>query len=47
MALLGGIPGATGKHFYNTQKLPITELEEVMERLLAKPPKHRTTPGNR
>jgi hypothetical protein len=27
------------QHFYNTQKLPIGELEEVMEQLLVKPPK--------
>jgi hypothetical protein len=27
-------------HFYNTQKLPVAELEEVMEQLLVKPPKH-------
>lgn len=29
------------QHFYNTQKLPIHELEEVMEQLLLKPPKHK------
>jgi inosine-uridine preferring nucleoside hydrolase len=27
------------QHFYNTQKLPVGELEEVMEKLLVKPPK--------
>ena len=29
------------QHFYNTQKLPIAELESVMQQLLIKPPKHR------
>jgi hypothetical protein len=29
------------QHFYNTQKLPVKELEEVMEQLLVKPPKRR------
>lgn len=28
------------QHFYNTQKLPIEELEQVMEQLLMKSPKH-------
>jgi len=28
------------QQFYNTQKLPVGELEEVMEKLLVKPPKH-------
>ncbi len=28
------------RHFYNTQKLQIRELEEIMEQLLVKPPKH-------
>jgi hypothetical protein len=28
------------QHFYNTQKLPVGELEEVMEKLLVKPPKN-------
>lgn len=28
------------QHFYNTQKLPIRELEEVMEQLLVQPPKN-------
>jgi hypothetical protein len=32
--------GRDRQHFYNTQKLPIGELEEVMEDLLVKPPKH-------
>lgn len=27
------------QHFYNTQKLPVGELEQVMEELLVKPPK--------
>lgn len=31
--------GRDKQHFYNTQKLPIKELEEVMEQLLVKPPK--------
>jgi inosine-uridine nucleoside N-ribohydrolase len=29
------------QHFYNTQKLPVPELENIMEQLLVKPPKHR------
>jgi hypothetical protein len=29
------------QHFYNTQKLPVGELENIMEQLLLKPPKHR------
>ena len=28
------------QHFYNTQKLPIRELEDVMEQLLVQPPKN-------
>jgi hypothetical protein len=28
------------QHFYNTQKLPVRELEEAMEKLLVKPPKN-------
>ena len=36
--------GRDKQHFYNTQKLPIGELEEVMEQLLVKPPKHGTRP---
>ena len=28
------------QHFYNTQKLPVRELEAIMEDLLVKPPKH-------
>ena len=28
------------QHFYKTQKLPIAELEAVMEQLLVQPPKH-------
>jgi hypothetical protein len=28
------------QHFYNTQKLPIAELEAIMEQLLVRPPKH-------
>jgi hypothetical protein len=39
--------GRDKQHFYNTQKLPIGELEEIMEQLLVKPPKHGTTPGKR
>jgi hypothetical protein len=31
--------GRDKQHFYNTQKLTIAELEEVMEQLLVKPPK--------
>jgi hypothetical protein len=34
--------GRDKQHFYNTQKLPIAELEKVMEQLLVKPPKHGT-----
>jgi inosine-uridine nucleoside N-ribohydrolase len=34
--------GRDKRHFYNTQKLPIAELEEVMEQLLVKAPKHGT-----
>jgi inosine-uridine nucleoside N-ribohydrolase len=29
------------QHFYNTRKLPPAELEEIMEKLLVSPPKHR------
>jgi hypothetical protein len=32
--------GRDRQHFYNTQKLPIEELERVMEQLLMKSPKH-------
>jgi hypothetical protein len=32
------------RHFYNTQKLPVAELERVMEELLVKPPKRETVP---
>jgi len=32
------------QHFYNTQRLPIAELEAVMEQLLVQPPKHGTRP---
>ena len=35
------------QHFYNTQKLPVGELEEIMEQLLVKAPKHGTTPHTR
>jgi Heparinase II/III-like protein len=35
-------PERDNQHFYNTQKLPIGELERVMEELLVKPPKHGT-----
>jgi hypothetical protein len=46
-------PRRDRQHFYNTQKLPVAELEEVMERLLVKPPARQrptgrsepTTPG--
>ena len=31
--------GHDRQHFYNTQKLPIEKLEQVMEQLLMKPPK--------
>jgi len=31
--------GRDQQHFYNTQKLPVAELEAVMEQLLVKPPK--------
>ena len=34
--------GRDKQHFYNTQKLPVAELETVMEDLLVKPPKHGT-----
>ena len=34
--------GRDKQHFYNTQKLPIVKLEEVMEQLLVTPPKHGT-----
>jgi hypothetical protein len=34
--------GRDKQHYYNTQKLPIGELEQVMEQLLMKPPKHGT-----
>jgi hypothetical protein len=33
--------GRDRQHFYNTEKQPIEELEQVMEQLLIKPPKHR------
>jgi hypothetical protein len=33
--------GRDKQHFYNSQKLPVPELEEIMEQLLVKPPKHR------
>jgi len=33
--------GRDRQHFYNTQKLPIEEVERVMEQLLMKSPKHR------
>ncbi|HMJ66473.1 MAG TPA: nucleoside hydrolase [Candidatus Binatia bacterium] len=33
--------GRDKQHFYNTQKLPVWELEEVMEKLLVKPPRQR------
>jgi hypothetical protein len=33
--------GRDRQHFYNTQKLPVAELERVMEELLVKAPKHR------
>jgi len=33
--------GRDKQHFYNTQKLPVAELEQVMEQLLVKPPKRR------
>ncbi len=33
--------GRDKQHFYNTQKLPVWELEEFMEQLLMKPPKHQ------
>jgi len=39
--------GRDKQHFYNTQKLSVGELEEIMEQLLLKPPKHGTTPGKR
>jgi hypothetical protein len=32
------------QHFYNTQKLPVEELERVMEQLLIKPPARETVP---
>ena len=32
-------PDRDKQHFYNTQKLPIGELERVTEELLVKPPK--------
>jgi hypothetical protein len=32
--------GRDRQHVYNTQKLPIEELEQVMEQLLMKSPKH-------
>ena len=32
--------GRDRQHFYNTQKLSIGELEDVMEQLLVRPPKH-------
>jgi len=35
------------QHFYNTRKLPVGELEEIMEQLLVKPPKPGATPGKR
>jgi hypothetical protein len=34
--------GRDRRHFYNTQKLPIRELETIMEQLLTKPPKRGT-----
>jgi hypothetical protein len=37
--------GRDKQHFYNTQKLPVGELEQVMETLLVQPPKHGTRPG--
>jgi hypothetical protein len=40
-------PGRDKQHFYNTQTLPVGELEDVMERLLVKPPKHGKTPKAR
>ena len=33
--------GRDKQHFYNTQKLSVVELEELMEQLLIKTPKHR------
>jgi hypothetical protein len=33
-----------GRQFYNRQKLPVGELEEVMEKLLVKPPARGATP---
>jgi hypothetical protein len=36
--------GRDKQHFYNTQKLPIAELENIMEQLLVHPPKHGTKP---
>lgn len=33
-------PRRDRQHFYNTQELPIEELEQVMEQLLIKPPRH-------
>ena len=38
-------PAADKQHFYNTQKLPVAELEAVMEQLLVKPPKQGSRPG--
>ena len=35
------------QHFYNTQKLPISELEKIMEDLLVQPPKAGRVPDTR
>jgi len=37
--------GRNKAHFYNTQKLPIQELEAIMEQLLVQPPRHRPRPS--
>lgn len=36
-------PSRNKQQFYNTQKLPVGELEAIMEQLLVKPPRHGAT----